>query len=220
MARSFSIRHWEKQLRELGYSRDHEARGSFSKTAGVRKLFISKSSQRWRGSGLVRINLNICCFVEPDLEGDCGFWEVVLQGELRRSAPPIISNGGGDLWGPEEADAALRATIEYGLPWLEQFSHPATLVEYYETCLRDGIRVEHLQLPSIFKTLYSNVDRSETGRRPPVFNWYLAKLHLELGLSDSSRRYAEKYLAWLPDNQHWRRERTLVLHFIGRLPHE
>ena len=63
------------------------------------------------------------------------------------------------------------------------------------------------QLPSIFKTMYSNIDRSEKVRRPPVFNWYLAKLHLELGLSDSSRRYAEKYLDWLPDNRHSGRER-------------
>lgn len=207
MAHSFSIRNWEKPLKEFEYVKDRQAPGAFSKLAGVLKLSVQKSHPVG-STGKVIVNLNICRHDEK-LEG----WYILLQGNLRRTTTPIISIAGSDEWGPEEGDAALAATIQYGLPWLEEYSKLEKLIEYFETTLRDGIPRIPVKFPAIFKSLYS--DPEPTGpRRPPIHHWHLAELYLEQGDKEYSRRHAEQYLATLPDTQFWQEKRAKVLNLI------
>jgi hypothetical protein len=212
MAHSFSIRDWEKRLQEFGYRKDPQARGAFSKDAGVRKLSVQKSNPRLGSTGHVTVNLDVC-------HSYMGGWVIILQGSLRRNAPPTASTGGGQLWGPEEGNAALAATVQYGLPWLEEHGAPHKLIEYYETCLREGVKRETLTLPPIFKKMSFGPSPSETVRRPPIYNWYLAELYSEVGDNKKSRRFAEQYLVTLPDNCVYEEERAEVLDFVRRLPH-
>jgi hypothetical protein len=211
MAHSFSIRGWEKTLQKFGYSKNPQARGVFSKPAGVRTLSIQKSHPR-ASTGQVTVNLDIC---QPYRD----FMVVILRGSLRRTQPPLISIGGGDLWRPDEADAALAMTIEFGLPWLEHYAKPQPLIEYYESTLRNGIPLKKLKLPPIFKKISFGPASSETVRRPPIHNWYLAELYSELGNQESSRRFAETYLATLPNNKFYEQERADVMAFISRVSH-
>jgi hypothetical protein len=207
MAHSFSIRNWEKPLKEFGYLKDRQASGAFSRLAGVRKLFIRKSHPL-SSEGNVHVDLDI----GRPYPGEEGGWTIILPAQLQRTAAPIISGAGAE-WGPEEGDAALAATIQYGLPWLEEYSKLEKLIEYFETTLRDGIPRKPLKFPAIFKTLYS--DPEPTGpRRPPIHHWYLAELYLEQGNRESSRSHAEQYLATLPDTQFWQEERGKVLNLI------
>jgi len=210
MAHSFSIRGWGKRLREFGYRNDPQVRGSISKPAGPRVLSINKWKPAWSPSGQVGISLDIC---KPYLGG----LEIILQGSLREDLSPIISIAGGDLWGPEEGDAALAATIQHGLPWLDKYSDAHHLIQYYEVSLRDGLPRKDLKLPPIFKKMTFNPKPSEAVRRHPIFSWYLAELYSEVCDGEASLRYAQRYFATLPDNRFYEEERSKVMDFINNL---
>lgn len=212
MARSFLIGDWETRLREFGYAKDPRMPGALCKNAGPRTLSIGKWKPNRAPEGGVGISLSIC---KPHLGG----WSVILQGSLRKNAEPIISIAQGDVWQPDDANSALDATIKYGIHWLAEYSRPRRLIEYYEACLREGIRGEKVKLPPMVKTISFGPNPAETVRRPLIFNWYLAELYSELGDNQTSRRYAECYLTTLPDHRSYEQEREQILKFIARTSH-
>jgi hypothetical protein len=197
-------------LREFGYNNDPQVRGSISKPAGPRVLSIQKWRPARSPSGQVGISLDIC---KPYLGG----LAIILQGSLREDLPPIISVAGGDLWGPEEGDTALAATIQHGLPWLEKYSDAHQLIQYYEVSLKEGLPRKDLKLPPIVEKMTFGPKPSETVRRPPIFNWCLAELYSEVGDDGTSLKYAQQYFATLPDNRFHEEERAKVMDFINKL---
>jgi hypothetical protein len=215
MSRSFSITGWRRELEKRGFRRDPDIRGAYSRMAGPRKLLVSKSHFSGSSPGVV-----IALEIGMPYEGEEGGWTIILSGFLRRHSIPVSFDFGvGDEWGLGESEQALAAVVQYGLPWLEEYSRPDKLIEYYETCLRHGIRGRSPNLPPIFKTMAKYSDRVPDiiVRRPPIYHWYLSQLYREVGDMKSSRGHAERYLKTLQNADFQREERVRVMQLIEEI---
>ena len=108
--------------------------------------------------------------------------------------------GEGKWWKENEEEVARYSLLQYGLPWLKEFSRADRLISYLEKVLRDGISGE-TQAQSWTARLAERLLLRQDGvagpqvRRPPVYHYYLSLLYNESGDQAQACANARMYLA-------------------------
>lgn len=171
---------WRAQLRKQGFKAMGTGgrKGTYlGRDAGPVKQAVGVLVSDARGGAFnvqLNINMPLRC-AEPPYE------VVILEADVGADEVRIVEWWVHDprantWWAPDQADAAWAMLNERGIPWLERFSDPRTLIEYFEREYR------------------KHEDLRKRREAPP---WPIA-LGRKLGLVGPPPRSAHReYLLWL-----------------------
>jgi len=214
MPKIFRVDGWEPELSKSGFRPDEDVPDAFYRSQGAFGQLIKRSQMvRDRQDSVIELNV-LYRFEGMDVDA------IILHSQLRRKGSPVSFDfGGGDEWKPGHEESALAALIHFGIPWLEEYSRPEKLIEYYERCLRDGIPKRSWKLPFPFKSVViEQGPRADSNvRRPPAYHEYLAYLYRDIGDANASRQHAHRYLETIPDNEYWTEDRGKIKRLIDSL---